>query len=290
MAFSGIAIASILWCVGASTGETLAITVSGPFESENGFTAYTLTSPYQGRSTTIEVLTPDHMIVGQRFPVLYLLPVNDGIMNQWGSGIVEARRHDIANQFGVICVSPEYDYTPWYGDHPTNPALAQESYLLKAVIPMIEERFPVLAGPKARILLGFSKSGFGALSIALRNPEFIGAAAAWDAPVMMRAYFPGEEEMVKVFATNENFGRYAIPDLVESHLKVLQDGTPRLVLVSNANPKDSLSALHTLLEEKGIPHIYSVDSRREHTWTSGWLPVVTELLFDKERLPGEGPE
>jgi len=66
--------------------------------------------------------------------------------------IVEARRHDIHNRFNVICVSPEYDYTPWYGDHPTDLALAQESYLIKAVIPMIEERFPVIEGPDAAAL------------------------------------------------------------------------------------------------------------------------------------------
>ena len=262
--------------------QPVPITIQGPEKNDNGFSTFTLNSPYQGRPTEIEVLTPDVMEVGQRYPVLYLLPVNDGIMNIWGSGTVEARRNDIANKYHVICVSPEYDYTPWYGDNPTDPKLAQESYLLKAVIPMLEERFPVIPGKEGRILLGFSKSGFGALTIALRHLDFIGKAAAWDAPVTMKEYFPGEEEMVRVFETQENFAPYCIPALVEKHVEALRNGPPRLVLVSNANPKDSSTKLHALLESKGIPHRYAVDIHRKHAWTSGWLPVVANLLFAPE--------
>jgi hypothetical protein len=260
-------------------GEAAEIVVRGPEKSANDFSTYTLNSPYQGRPAAIEVLVPDKMTVGQRYPVLYLLPVNDGIMNQWGSGIVEARRQDIHNRFNVICVSPEYDYTPWYGNHPSDPALAQENYLIKAVIPMIEERFPVIGGPDGRILLGFSKSGFGAMSIALRNLDFIGKAAVWDAPLTMKKYFPGEEEMVRVFETQENFAKYCIPTLIDKHLMALQNGPSRFVLVSNANPNDSVTSLHTLFEKDGIPHRYALDKRREHTWTSEWLPVVANLLF-----------
>ena len=274
MLYSEIILHAVLLCaVGA---ETAGVVVSGPEQGENGFPTYTLNSPYQSRPTAVEVLTPDGMAAGKLYPVLYLLPVNDGIMNQWGSGIVEARRHDLANRHQVICVSPEYDYTPWYGDHPSEPALAQESYLIRAVIPMIEERFPVVKGPTGRALLGFSKSGFGAISIALKNPGFIGSAAAWDAPLTMRSYFPGEDAMVRVFETEANFGRYCIPALVEKHVARLRNGTPSITLVSNANPEDSVSTLHALLEEKEVPHRYAVDSKRDHTWTSGWLPVVTD--------------
>ena len=261
------------------SGQSVELRVSGPEKNANGFATYTLQSPYQGRATSVEVLTPDAMEGGARYPVVYLLPVNDGIMNQWGSGIVEARRHGLHNRFQVICVSPEYDYTPWYGDHPTEPALAQESYLFKAVIPMVEERLPALAAPEGRILLGFSKSGFGAVSLALRHPDVIGRAAAWDAPLMMTDYFADEVEMVRVFENSANFATYCIPTLIEDHVATLRQGKPQLVLVSNANEKDSVTALHMLLDEKGVKHRYLVDSRREHTWTSGWLPVVAELLL-----------
>ncbi|MCL4691330.1 MAG: hypothetical protein KJ060_02315 [Candidatus Hydrogenedentes bacterium] len=256
------------------------ISVDGPSESANGFTAYTVNSPYQARPTQIEVLPPDVMAPGETYPVLYLLPVNDGIMNQWGSGIVEARRHDLANRFKVVCVSPEYDYTPWYGNHPSDPALQQETYLLEVVMPAIEARYPVVPGKGGRILLGFSKSGFGAMAIALRNLDRIGKAAAWDAPLMMTSPFPNEEEMMRVFVSQENFDPYCVPALVEIHASAeLQAGPSRLVLVSNGSETGSIPELHALLEGHKMPHRFLVDQRREHTWTSDWLPVVTEMLF-----------
>ena len=259
--------------------------VEGPVKNANGFTTYTVNSPYQGRATQIEVLPPDSTKPGALYPVLYLLPVNDGIMNQWGSGIVEARRHDIHNRFSVICVSPEYDYTPWYGDHPSDPTLRQESYLLDVVMPLIEERYPVIPGKDGRLLLGFSKSGFGAITIALRNLDTIGKAAAWDAPLMMRIPLQDQEEMLHVFATQESFDPYCVPSLVERHLATLQAGPPRLVLVSNGNGGGSVSELHTFLAERGVPHRFFIDEKREHTWTSDWLPVVAGLIFERDSEP-----
>lgn len=265
-------------------GETDALMVEGPEQSVNGFSSYKITSPYQGRATCVEVLTPDEIDGSMRYPVLYLLPVNDGVIGPWGSGLIEARRNDIANRFNTICVSPEYDYTPWYGDHPTDNTLAQESYLIKAVIPMIEARFPVIKGVQGRILLGFSKSGFGAISIMLRHPDIIGKAVAWDAPLTMMSYFQDEEEMVRVFQTRENFEKYCIPALIEKKQEVLKDGLPRLFLLSNANSADSITAFHELLKDKGIPHRYGVDARRKHSWTSGWLPAAVHLLLSDDAL------
>lgn len=85
--------------------------------------------------------------------------------------------------------------------------------------------------------------------------------------------------MVHIFQTQENFDRYCIPTLIEKQIATLKNAPPRFFLVSNANPKDSITALHTLLGEKGIPHRYAIDTKREHTWTSGWLPVAVDLLF-----------
>jgi len=255
--------------------EVVEFSVQGPEVNVNGFMTYTVDSPYQGRPTQIEVLPPDLMKPGEQYPVLYLLPVNDGIMNRWGSGIVEARKHNIANRYNVICVSPEYDYTPWYGDHPSDPTLRQESYLLEVVMPLIEERYPVVPGKDGRILLGFSKSGFGAITLALRHLDRIGMAAAWDAPLMMTSPLPGQEEMQRVFATQENFDPYCVPSLVEKHLATLQAESPRLVLVANGEGGWSVSELHRFLDEHDVPHRFLVDEEREHTWASDWIVTCT---------------
>lgn len=268
--------------VGCAVVEGSEMHVEGPVTGEDGILTYTVTSPYQRKANAVEVLLPDDVREGKRYPVLYILPVNDGIDGPWGSGIQEAKRHNIHNQYNVLCVSPEYDYTPWFGDHPTDLTLRQESYLLDVVIPIIEQRFPVLKGKDGRLLFGFSKSGFGAITIFLRHLDAIGKAAAWDAPLTMKNILPTQEEMKVVFVSQENFKPYCIPSLVAKHAATLKDGPPRLVLVSNASADDSVTALHHLLDEYEIPHHYELDQKRKHDWRTGWFPVAARLLFAED--------
>jgi hypothetical protein len=61
------------------------------------------------------------------------------------------------------------------------------------------------------LLLGFSKSGWGALfSLLLRHPDVFGKAAAWDAPLVMDS--PGRHGNGDIFGTPENFEKYS-PDV-----------------------------------------------------------------------------
>jgi len=283
--FGTVFLSSLAVCT--ALGAKPSMVVEGPEVGDDGIINYTVTSPYQTRPTTVEVLLPDNAPEGGPYPALYILPVNDGLDGAWGSGIQEAKRHNIHNLYKVICVSPEYDYTPWYGDHPTDPALAQESYLLNVVIPVVEQHFPVLKGRDGRLLFGFSKSGFGAITILLRNLDAIGKAAAWDAPVMMKSILPKQEEMNVVFVNQDNFDKYCIPELAARRAAVLKDDVPRIVLVSNGDPNASLSALHNLLDAHKIPHRYQVDEKRKHDWRTGWFPVAARLLFAPEAGPDE---
>ena len=60
--------------------------------------------------------------------------------------------------------------------------LRRENHDLKRQLQ--ELKGPADPEPHARLLLGFSKSGWGAFSLLLRYPERFGKAAAWDAPLM----------------------------------------------------------------------------------------------------------
>ena len=269
----------------AISGTGAGIHVDGPGVNADGVTTYTVTSPYQNRPTAVEVLQPNDMREDKQYPVLYILPVNDGVEGPWGSGIQEARRHDIPNTYHVICVAPEYDYTPWFGDHSSDLTLKQESYLLKVVIPLIEERYPTMNRKEGRLLLGFSKSGFGAITLLLRHLDFIGKAAAWDAPFTSKTILKDEEEMVHVFATEENYRGYYIPGLIEIHADALRNGPPRITLVNNSLRAGPVAQVHDMLTALRIPHQYAEDVKRDHNWTSGWFPVAVRLLFDVTACP-----
>src|SRR5207249_4274506 len=104
----------------------------------------------------------------------------------------------------------------------------QETYFLKVVVPFVEKTYPAKADASGRLLLGFSKSGWGAFSLLLRHPEQFGKAAAWDAPLMMDA--PGKYGSGDVFATADNFVGYRVSKLLELNAEKFQKES-RLILL-----------------------------------------------------------
>jgi hypothetical protein len=186
-----------------------------------------IVSSFQEGQKHARVLLPDKLQTGQRYPVIYVLPVEAWKGSQYGDGLREIRARNLHNRHKTIFVAPTFARLPWYADHPTDPLKGQETYFLKVVIPLIERTYPALAEPGGRLLLGFSKSGWEAWSLLLRHPEIFGRAAAWDAPLMMS--WPSPYDSVDSFVTRENFANYEIERLVEERGKNLGAQT-RLML------------------------------------------------------------
>ena len=91
--------------------------------------------------------------------------------------------------------------------------MRQEACFLQVIVPYIEHHYPVEAERSSRLLLGFSKSGWGAYSLLLRHPDLFGRAAAWDAPLMKDR--PDQYGMGEIFGTQENFEKYQVTRLLE---------------------------------------------------------------------------
>ncbi len=256
-----------------------AVQVSEAKPDEHGFLVHTVRSEYQSGPTRIKVLLPDPLEEGRRYPVLYVLPVEAGEGTRWGDGAAEVKKHDLANRHGLICVLPTFSQLPWYADHPTDPGIRQESHFLRVVVPAVERRYPAIAKPEGRLLLGFSKSGWGAFSLLLRNPQMFGKAAAWDAPLAEDR--PARFGMGPIFGPQENFERYRISALLTKQADALR-GKPRLVLTGYDNFRSHHVETHKRLVALGIPHTYRDGPRRDHHWHSGWLPEAVDLLMDAE--------
>ena len=244
--------------------------------NDQGVRVHVVESNLQSAPTKIRVLTPRRMPPGKRFPVLYLLPVEAAEECRYGDGLAEAQRLDLANKYGVICVAPTFSQLPWYADHPTDAKLRQESYLLEVVLPAIDRSYPTIEEPAGRLLVGFSKSGWGAFSLLLRHPDRFGRAAAWDTPWTME--WPTKYGSQEIFGTAENFEKYRIFGLLEQRAAVLKE-TQRLVLAGQGNFRADTEAAHRKLTELGIPHKYLNGPVRKHDWHSGWLADVCAEIF-----------
>jgi LmbE family N-acetylglucosaminyl deacetylase len=269
----------------AARGTDRPATNSESKRGEHGILVHAVESPYQAGETEIRVLPPDTPTKGTRYPVVYVLPVESRNERRYGDGLLEVRRHNLHNQLQAIFVAPTFSHLPWYADHPSDRLIRQESYFLKVVIPFVESHYPARAEPGGRLLLGFSKSGWGAFSLLLRHPDVFGRAAAWDAPLMMDR--PGKYGSGDIFGTTENFETYRITGLLKSRAAVLGEGV-RMVHMGYGNFRDDHEAFEALLKDLRVSHRYVDGPRRDHTWASGWVPEAAGMLFQDDENRGEG--
>jgi len=256
------------------------VAVSPARRDDAGVLVHEVRSPFQSGVTQIRVLLPDKLESGKRYPVIYLLPVEAGRESRFGDSLAEVKKRDLHNKHQVIFVAPTFSHLPWYADHPTKTEMRQEAYFVKVVVPLIEKTYPVLARPSARLLLGFSKSGWGAFSLLLRHADIFGKAAAWDAPLIMAR--PDRFGMGEIFSTQENFEKYRIARLLMERAGAL-GVEKRLVLLGYGNFRDHHERAHTLMMDRKIAHEYRDGPARKHDWHSGWVAEAVALLIDRAR-------
>jgi S-formylglutathione hydrolase FrmB len=249
----------------------------GEAKKDGDYLAHQVESDLQDKPTAIRVLLPTKREKGKRYPALYVLPVEAGDGSHYGDGLAEVKKLGLHDKHGLVCVAPTFARLPWYADHPTDPKRAQESYLLKAVLPFVEKTYPVRAAADGRLLLGFSKSGWGAFSLLLRHPDTFGKAAAWDAPLMMDA--PGRYGSGEVFGTKENFAKYRVSQLLRQRAGKLGEGK-RLGVFGYGNFRKEHQSANELMEKLKIEHGYADGPARKHDWHSGWVKEAVAFLVE----------
>jgi enterochelin esterase family protein len=123
----------------------------------------------------------------RRFPVIYWLAgyASTGEMlfqgSPWQPGLGERldRLVDGGRMGEVVVVAPD-GFTRWGGgqyiDSPVNGG--HETHLVRELVPEIDRRFRTRPGREARAIGGKSSGGFGALVLAMRNPDVFSAVAA----------------------------------------------------------------------------------------------------------------
>lgn len=253
--------------------------ISESVQQANGTLTHIVDSPYQAGETAIHVHLPDDFERNQDARVLYVLPVEPHDGEVWGNSTAEILKHDLHNRFQLICVKPTFSHPPWYADHPSDPEIQQESHFLNVVVPFIDETYCSTTSAPTRLLLGFSKSGWGACSLLLRHLDMFDRAAAFDAPLAWET--PNRYGMSEVFGTQTNMDQYCIIDLMKGLAEELAVG-PRFALYGYNDFRGQLQFLHYYMLKLGIPNEFQDGPRREHRWDSGWVPSAVEFLAREE--------
>lgn len=251
-------------------------------ESNNEIRNYRVASPFQSDSTTVRVLTPDNMDPNKEYKVLYVLPVIENDNRRFGDGLLEIQKYNYHNTHQLICVAPEFTAMPWFADHSNNQGKQDESHLLKTVIPYIDAVLPTLKAKEGRLLIGFSKSGWGAFTLLLRNSEVFGKAVGWDIGIRVDTgdleTSKLDEKIARDFGTKENFEHYRISSLLKEKGTIL--GSNQRLFYYNVEGKRGAGGakIHQLMIELGIPHRYLYEPKIKHRWDSGWIPEAINFL------------
>jgi S-formylglutathione hydrolase FrmB len=135
---------------------------------------------------------------------------------------------------------------------------------------------------KGRLLIGFSKSGWGALALVLRHPDAFYRAAAWDSGIRVDTGPIEESERAerihREWGSVENFEANRLSNLIKTRGKDLGDKSRLFYFNTEGKRAAGGVEIHRLLVENEIPHHYVMEPHRTHAWDSGWIPEAMAFL------------
>lgn len=221
-----------------------------------------------GNDRRMLVYTPPGYSPSKTYPVLYLLHGIGGDEKEWydhgAPNVILDNLYAQKKLTPMIVVLPngraQKDDRAVGNVYATAPAFAAfDKDLLGSIIPYIESHYPVKKDKKDRALAGLSMGGGQSLDFGLANLD------TFD-------YVGGFSSAPNTFAPEK-----LVPDPAAAKQKL------KLLWVS-CGDQDGLITIsrnfHTYLKEKGVPHIWHVDSGK-HEW-SVWkndLYLFSQLIF-----------
>jgi hypothetical protein len=261
--------------------RTSSMLVSAPTVDAHGVKSFLVTSVFLGsKPTTVRVLEPSSRVPAKPRRSLYVLPVEAGVTglsSAYSDGLEELRLLDVHNRYNVTLIAPSFEIEPWYGDHPSKIERRLESFIVRDLVPFGDSFAMPKDMPQQRWVIGFSKSGTGALSLILRHQNVFSAVAAWDGPTQFTnmSRFRG---MLENFGTEANFHRYEIPALVKANAQAFRARNRIWISGDNSAWVSHMVRLSDQMTRAGVRHTFVQSGPRRHHWASGWLEGAVAWL------------
>jgi S-formylglutathione hydrolase FrmB len=213
----------------------------------------------------------DKRQIGHIYPVMYLLHGLTGHFENWST---KTSLVDYAAARDLIIVTPEGN-NGCYTDSALVANDKYESYIVKELIPEIDNRFRTIADRRGRVIAGLSMGGYGAIKFGLKYPEMFSLVGSFSGALGVATYSsknpdPISMSLASVFGdldsetrkNNDIFKmiREVTPGKLKSIPFIYQScGTEDFLIQNN---REFLA----LLNEKKVPHEY-----REHPGGHDWV-------------------
>jgi S-formylglutathione hydrolase FrmB len=224
------------------------------------------------------VIRPDNYSDSKKYPVLYLLHGYSGNYSDWITKVTAVK--ELSDQYHVIIVCPDGNFSSWYFDSPVNPEWRYETYVSTELVNWIDSHFSTIKNRTGRAITGLSMGGHGALFIAFKHQDLFGAAGSMSGGVDMRA-FPGSFGIEKVLGKYKEYPDRWEKNSVVNLVHLLKPNSLSVMVDCGYDDKimyKSNLQLHEKLMEYGIPHDFIIRPGA-HTWEYWSNSINYQMLF-----------
>lgn len=232
------------------------------------------------KSKKCVVIKPDtYCSRNNSYPTVYLLHGYAGSFSDWILKVPQIKNY--ADEFQLLIVCPDGDYSSWYVDSPVDSTMKYETYIAKEVPAYIELHYHTIKNRKARVIMGLSMGGHGAFLIAFRHADFFGGCGSMSGVLNLKSSatkFDISKRIGDTLHYPQNWKKYSVNYIVEGYpkdsLQIIFDcGVDDFTYPDN-------KALHQKMLQLKIPHDY-IERPGNHNWDYWANAVQYQLLFFK---------
>jgi Tryptophan-rich Synechocystis species C-terminal domain/Putative esterase len=226
----------------------------------------------------VRVLVPEHPAENMEHSFLYALPVEAGLaQSTWGDGLEQLQQLDVEDKYNATIIEPLFPIESWYADSPTDPTINYETFMSTLLPAWVDSNFAT-SNTEDNFLIGFSKSGYGALDLLFKHPDVFDAAAAWDFPADMTSYT--DYGASANYGTDANFqNNYRLTGTFIDTWKAPFTTEDRIWISGYDVFQSDVADFDALLTSHGVLHTLSTQTFDAHNWYSGWLSGAVAGLY-----------
>jgi S-formylglutathione hydrolase FrmB len=171
-------------------------------------------SPDLGRPIDIRLLLPVGYAAhpATRYPTLYLFHGTSGVASDWVKG---GHAEQSTAPYKLITVMPEvgfggdggFWFTNWVDKTTSHGPSQFEDYLIKSLIPWVDQNLRTIPSRKGRAVAGLSQGGYGSAEMAARHPDLFCSLATFSgAPEIVRDpdVYPGAIAVIEAIEVGDD--------------------------------------------------------------------------------------
>lgn len=232
----------------------------------------------------VRVLAPDNPSTDYPHSFLFALPVEGGLAQSGhGSGLDQLQQLGVQNQYDATIVEPIFPVDSRYADNPTDATMDFETFT-GTLLPAWVDGNLATTGSEKNLLVGFSKSSYGAFDLLFKHASVFDTAAVWDFLAGLRVSSDYRSSSSNNYGTDANFqDNYRMTDSFIDRWKLPFIAKDRIWISGYDVFQNDVADIDALLTSHDASHTLATQTYAAHSWSGGWLSGVIARLYGLEQ-------